>query len=90
MFARRSALLLSSLLWLSLPSGAWAADPGAPPTARDTVVDDYGGVRVADPYRWLEDAHDPKVREWSEAQDRRARAYLDRLPVRTAIYERLY
>ncbi len=62
-----------------------AADAGAPPTAVQPVTDQYHGVSVTDPYRWLEDAADPKVKAWSEAQNARTRAYLDGLKVRAPI-----
>ena len=38
----------------------------APPTMRGEAFDIIQGVRVADPYRWLEDANDPKVQAWSD------------------------
>ena len=50
----------------------------------------YHGVTVTDPYRWLENGTDPRVQQWSAAQDQRARAYLDALPYRQPIYDRLY
>jgi prolyl oligopeptidase len=53
------------------------------------VVDTYYGVRVADPYRWLESSDDPKVRAWTAAQDQRTRAYLDGLSCRQPIFDRL-
>jgi prolyl oligopeptidase len=43
------------------------------------------GVTVADPYRALENADDPKVEAWSDAQNDRTRAYLDNLPGRAAV-----
>ena len=70
-------------LGLILCGAAWAA-------ADAPVTDTYHGVTVTDPYRWLENANDPAVQSWSAAHDRRARAYLDALPYRKAIYERLY
>ena len=42
-------------------------DPTLAP--RLDVVDQLGDVRVADPYRWLEDTDDPRTRAWSAAQD---------------------
>jgi prolyl oligopeptidase len=62
----------------------------APPaTAEKPVYDTIHGVRVADPYRWLESSDDPEVRAWSEAQNRCARAVLDAWPGRAALHARL-
>ncbi len=58
-------------------------------TRRDDIVETIFGVRVADPYRWLEDAANPEVQRWVGAQDRRARAYLARLPGRAWVRARL-
>jgi prolyl oligopeptidase len=44
---------------------------------------------VPDPYRWLENGSVPAVREWSAEQTARTRAYLDALPVRAKLHERL-
>jgi prolyl oligopeptidase len=54
-----------------------------------TVVDTYHGVRVEDPFRWLENTSDPKVQEWSRTQNDRARNYLDHLPFRKPMFDRL-
>jgi prolyl oligopeptidase len=43
------------------------------------------GVAVADPYRWLENWNDPKVKAWSDAQNVRTRAYLDAFPTEAPI-----
>jgi prolyl oligopeptidase len=60
-----------------------------PPAERGDVVEQLHGHRVADPYRWLEDAHDLRTKAWSAAQDELARAHLDALPGRDALRERL-
>ena len=39
-----------------------------PETRRGNTVDDFFGTPVADPYRWLEDAGDPEVLQWTGAQ----------------------
>ncbi|RCG23437.1 S9 family peptidase [Sphaerisporangium album] len=39
-----------------------------PNARRDTVVDDYHGTPVPDPYRWLEDGESPAAKEWLDAQ----------------------
>ncbi|PIE16191.1 MAG: peptidase S9, partial [Proteobacteria bacterium] len=61
----------------------------APPTERQDVVDVLHGVPVPDPSRWLEDASQPAVRAWVDAQDAHARAHLDALPERDALVTRL-
>ncbi|HXH13431.1 MAG TPA: prolyl oligopeptidase family serine peptidase [Alphaproteobacteria bacterium] len=60
-----------------------------PPTRRDAVVDDYHGIPVADPYRWLEDLAAPETQDWIAAQNRLTRAYLDAIPNREHIQARL-
>lgn len=47
------------------------------------------GVAVSDPYRWLEDQNSPRTRAWLEEQTRYCRAYLDSLPDRERIRERV-
>ena len=59
------------------------------PTPKVDVTDSYHGVTVRDPYRWLEDAADPKVMAWTAAQNARTRAVLDAVPSREAIKTRL-
>jgi prolyl oligopeptidase len=62
-----------------------------PETRRVDQVDEYHGVKVADPYRWLEaDVRESsEVAEWVAAQNKVARAYLDAIPERPQIVERL-
>ena len=86
------ALGFSSVAALALgfsSVAALASVPPPPPTPADNVVDTIQGVRIADPYRWLENWNDPKVQAWSDAQNTRTRAYLDRLPGRAAIKNKL-
>lgn len=52
-------------------------------------TDDYHGTKVADPYRWLEDPDAPDTRAWIEAQNRLTFRFLDRIPERSQIRERL-
>lgn len=46
-----------------------AARPAYPDAERLPLVDTLHGHEVADPYRWLEDADDPRTDEWSKDQD---------------------
>ena len=52
-------------------------------------VDDYHGTKVADPYRWLEDTDSADTKEWVEAENKVTFGYLDTIPYRGAIRERL-
>jgi prolyl oligopeptidase len=65
-----------------------AVEP-VPPTPKKPVVDQYNGMKVEDPYQWLENDDDPQVKTWSEAQNKRTRAYLDKLSDRAAIEKQL-
>ncbi len=52
-------------------------------------VDDYFGTKVADPYRWLENNDSPEVAAWVEAQNKVTFGYLDQIPYRAALKDRL-
>jgi prolyl oligopeptidase len=60
-----------------------------PSTPKHEVTDHYHGIPVMDDFRWLEEADDPKVQAWTAEQNRLTRSYLDALPRRKEIYERL-
>jgi prolyl oligopeptidase len=55
----------------------------------EAVTEILHGVAVTDPYRWLEDQESPRTREWIAAQTRYARAYLDSIPSRQSIRQRI-
>jgi prolyl oligopeptidase len=83
--AKRGALVVAALVTLSATSAA----PERPITPRGTQTERLHGVRVPDPYRWLEDTGAPEVAEWVARQNRHARRHLDALPQREAFAERL-
>ncbi len=60
-----------------------------PPAPRLDLVEDLHGTPVADPYRWLEDAADPRTVEWAAGQDAAAAELLAALPGRAAFADRL-
>ena len=60
-----------------------------PEAATVDVVDDYHGTEVADPYRWLEDLDGEDTASWVAAQNQISRPYLESLPAREPIKERL-
>jgi len=91
-YSRHSSYWGGALILLAAAVAALAADvslPPLPPTPKKPHVDVYHGVKVEDDYHWLEDWNDPAVRAWSDAENRRARAYLAALPGRHEIRERL-
>jgi len=72
------------------PSESSPATPlGYPAARKASVVDDYNGVKVADPYRWLEDDNSPETRAWIEAENKITFGYLQQLPELPAIRTRL-
>jgi len=52
-------------------------------------VDDYHGVKVADPYRWLEDTDSADTHAWVEAENKVTFGYLEQIPYRKAIRDRM-
>lgn len=60
-----------------------------PETKKVDVVDDYFGTKVSDPYRWLEDDKSPEVAEWVKSQNEITSNYLNQIPFRTKIKNRL-
>ena len=91
------------LLWIFvglswMVAVAWAADnstasahpPAGPPKAKvDAVEETIHGHKIADPYRWLEDANSPDSQEYVRQEMAYTRSILDPLPGRDRIHERL-
>jgi prolyl oligopeptidase len=61
----------------------------APETPKRPVIDEYQGIKVTDEYRWLENWEDSEVKQWSAAENALSREYLDHLPARAAVKERI-
>ncbi len=60
-----------------------------PPAKKVDKIDDYHGVKVADPYHWLEDPDSADSRAWIEAQNKLTFGFLNEIPERAKIKERL-
>lgn len=60
-----------------------------PETKKVDVVDDYFGTKVRDSYRWLEDNDSPEVARWVESQNKVTFTYLERIPYRAQVKDRL-
>ncbi len=56
---------------VALSSISFAGDKFVYPEAPvKPVVDDYFGVKITDPYRWLEDANSPETQAWVDAENK--------------------
>jgi prolyl oligopeptidase len=60
-----------------------------PVTKKGDVVDDYFGTKVADPYRWLENDTSKETAAWVKAENIVTFEYLEAIPYREEIKERL-
>jgi len=70
----------AKLLLILLTVLAGCSVYGPPQTPQVAVVNEYHGVKVVDPYQWLEDWNDEQVQSWSDEQNAYARKKLDNLP----------
>jgi prolyl oligopeptidase len=84
--------ILSLVLFAPL-SLLLAAEPATqfkyPTAPSSNQVDDYNGVKVADPYRPLENPDSPESRQWIEAEDKITFDFLKAIPERDRIRKRL-
>ncbi len=87
--AKRLLPILSICLFTLSASAQSPSLPKPPNTPKHAVTDEYPGVKVTDDYRWLENWNDPAVKQWSAAENARTRDYLDHIPARPAIKNRL-
>ncbi|MEM8720319.1 MAG: prolyl oligopeptidase family serine peptidase [Cyanobacteria bacterium P01_G01_bin.39] len=60
-----------------------------PQTTKVDQSDNYHGVEVKDPYRWLEDPDSDATKAWVESQNKVTTAYLETIPAREEIKQRL-
>jgi prolyl oligopeptidase len=84
----RFLFLLALVASLALMNVSAATDSKSQ-TSKKPVTDEYHGVKVEDPYQWLEKDDDPAVKAWSDAQNQKTRAYLDKLSDRPALEKQL-
>src|SRR5215831_4382063 len=71
---------------LSNISFAQYSYPGAKKT---DYTDDYHGVKVADPYHWMEDDNSAETKAWVEAENKITFDYLSKIPYRDDMKQRI-
>ncbi|MEI6895861.1 MAG: prolyl oligopeptidase family serine peptidase [Colwellia sp.] len=60
-----------------------------PTTQKGSVVDNYFGTDIADPYRWLEDDRSEETAAWVKAENKVTFKYLSKIPYREQLKSRL-
>jgi prolyl oligopeptidase len=84
----KKALLLFMVLAIALFS-CKKNNLNYPDTRKSDVTDTYFGTEVPDPYRWLENDTAREVEQWVEAQNEVTYNYLEQIPYREKIAQRL-
>jgi prolyl oligopeptidase len=83
-----AAITAGSIL-MSNHSAAFAKNYKYPEATKGSVVEDYHGTKVADPYRWLEDPDSKETQAWVGEENTLTRGYIDSYPAREGIEDRL-
>ena len=86
---RSHASIASVLLVAGTLSAQTTTTLTYPAASRGAQVDNYHGVSIADPYRWLEDVDSPATKEWVAAENKLTDSFLASIPQRQAIRTRL-
>jgi prolyl oligopeptidase len=91
---RRVTRSFAIALLVTFAAQSYAADAKTsklnyPQAHKVAQVDDYHGTKVADPYRWLEDTDSTETKAWVEAENALTFSYLEKIPQRAAIKERI-
>ncbi|MCD4724643.1 MAG: prolyl oligopeptidase family serine peptidase [Bacteroidales bacterium] len=82
--------LLSLIIIMTISSCCNEQDEIKYPVSKKVdQTDEYFGVQVADPYRWLEDDNSEETAEWVKAENTVTNAYLSQIPFRDKIVDRL-
>jgi prolyl oligopeptidase len=79
---RNTRLRLAFTIVFALTASNALAQMKYPSTRRDSTVDKYFGVSVADPFRWLEDQSSKEVAGWVDAENKVTFDYLAGIPLR--------
>ncbi|KAL5013132.1 hypothetical protein ScPMuIL_007402 [Solemya velum] len=55
----------------------------------ETVIDNYHGTQIADPYRWLEDPDSDETKAFVDAQNDISKPFIDACPVKEKLNQRI-
>ncbi len=82
---------LFTLFFLSI-GVLWSCNQSSlkyPEVRKTDQVDNYFGTEVLDPYRWLEDDNSDETAAWVEAENEVTFSYLEKIPYRNKIKDRI-
>lgn len=93
-FLRRVVCVIAGTGMAVIAVRCFSNDTGAPnliyPSSKSIEqVDDYHGVKIEDPFRWLEDVDSQDTKKWVESQNELTFGYLKKIPEREALVKRL-
>jgi prolyl oligopeptidase len=91
-FRAHNALSAVAALAIAFNASPAQTGPSAlryPAAQKGSQVDVYHGVRIADPYRWLEDTDSPETAAWVKAENELTFGYLATIPERATIRSRI-
>ena len=77
------------LILLGFTISPFAQRLNYPEARKERHADEYFGVTVPDPYRWMEEMNSDEVKEWVKKENEVTFAYLDKIPFREKIRTRL-
>jgi prolyl oligopeptidase len=60
-----------------------------PIAPKSDIIDDYHGIKIPDPYRWLEDPQSEATKKWIEEENEVTFNYLEEIEAREQIKQRL-
>ena len=86
MLAGLALTMTVAMAWAGDGSSTGTSSAGPPKVKVDDVVETLHGHKIADPYRWLEDANSADSQEYVRAEMAYTRSILDPLPGRDAIH----
>lgn len=82
-------LIGMNIIAASIVTNGVAQNIEYPKTKKIEHTDDYHGVKVSDPYRWLEDDRSEETGEWVKAQNAVTFGYLEKIPFKGKIFQDL-
>jgi prolyl oligopeptidase len=82
-------LIKLTILLFIMPSCTNKQSIQYPETRKDTIVDNYWGTIIHEPYRWLENDRSEETEAWVIDQNLVTYSYLEKIPFRNKLKERL-